>query len=176
MAVVRVRLEQGDADEALHYLDALSASPALQDTRQICKNEIVNAVLIAKTETMWQAGIIPDISASVPVSLPHADTNLCALWGNAPGNAMEAAAQAEEKTVIVRCEVHKGLFILQVENVLNEELLADLSTTKADKSAHGLGLPSMREIALRNSGTLETSVRDGKFALLICIPLVKAGL
>lgn len=120
---------------------------------------------------MWQAGIIPDISASVPVSLPLADTNRCALWGN----AMEAAEQAEEKTVIVRCEVHKGLFILQVENVLNEELLADLSTTKADKSAHGLGLPSMREIALRNGGTLEISVRDGKFALLICIPLVKAG-
>lgn len=136
----------------------------------------MNAVLIAKAEAVWQPEIMPDISASVSVSLPLADTNLCALFGNALDNAMEAVAQAEEKTVIVRCEVHEGMFILQVENVLNEELLADLSTTKADKSAHGLGLPSMREIALRNSGTLETSVREGKFALLICIPLVKAGL
>lgn len=57
---------------------------------------------------------------------------------------------------------------------MNGELSAVLSATKVDKSAHGLGLPSMREIALRNSGMLETSVRDGKFALLICIPLVKA--
>ena len=31
MTVVRAQLEQGDADGALHYLDALSASPALQD-------------------------------------------------------------------------------------------------------------------------------------------------
>ena len=117
-----------------------------------------------------------DLAALVPASLPLADTNLCALFGNAIDNDMEAVAQAEEKTVIVRCEVHKGLFILQVENILNEELSADLSTTKADKSVHGLGLPSIREITLCNNGTLETSVRDGKFALLICIPLVKAGL
>lgn len=53
MAVVRVRLEQGDADEALHYMDALSASSALQDAWRICENEIVNAVLIAKAEAVW---------------------------------------------------------------------------------------------------------------------------
>lgn len=53
MTVVRARLKQGDADGALHYLDALSASPALQDARRICENEIVNAVLIAKAEAVW---------------------------------------------------------------------------------------------------------------------------
>lgn len=52
MAVVRVRLEQGDADEALHYMDALSASPALQDAWRICENEIVNTALIAKAENV----------------------------------------------------------------------------------------------------------------------------
>lgn len=77
---------------------------------------------------------MPDISASVPVPLPLADTNLCALFGNALDNDVDVA-QAAEKTVIVRCEVHKGLFILQVESIiLNEELSADLSATKADKS------------------------------------------
>ena len=75
----------------------------------------MNAVLIANAEAVWQPEIMPDISASVSVSLPLADTNLCALFGNALDNAMEAVAQAEEKTVIVRCEVHEGMFILQVE-------------------------------------------------------------
>lgn len=175
MTVIRARLEQGDADGALDYLDALSASPALHGAQRICENEITNAVLTAKAEAMRQAGITPDISASVPVSLPLADIDLCALLGNALDNAMEAAAQAEEKTIIVRCKVQKGLFMLRVENTLDGEVLPGLPTTKGDPSAHGLGLPSMREIALRNGGTLETSVRDGKFALLICIPVAKTG-
>ena len=41
----------------------------------------------------------------------------------------------------------KGLFMLQVENALAGDETPDLATTKADKTAHGFGLPGMREIA-----------------------------
>lgn len=175
MTVIRARLEQGDSDGALCYLDALSASAALQGATRICENEIANAVLTAKAEAMRQTGITPDFAVALPVSLPLSDIDLCALLGNALDNAMEAAAQAEHRTVSVRCKVQKGLFMLRVENALAGEVRPDLSTTKADPSAHGLGLPSMREIASRNGGTLQTGVQDGKFALLICIPVARAG-
>ncbi|HIX90375.1 MAG TPA: GHKL domain-containing protein [Candidatus Agathobaculum pullicola] len=175
MTVIRARLEQGDTDGALYYLDALSESPALQGAQRICANEVANAVLVSKSEAMRQAGLIPDFAVTLPEPLPLFDTDLCAMLGNALDNAMEAAAQAGDKTVIVRCKVQKGLFMLRVENALDREVLPGLSTTKEDPSAHGLGLPSMREIASRNGGTLETSVQDGKFALLICIPVAKAG-
>lgn len=173
MTVIRGRLEQDDTAGALRYLEELSASPALQGTQRICENEAANAVLAAKAEAMRQAGLTPDFVITLPEPLPLSDTDLCALLGNALDNAMEAAAQAEDKTVTVRCKVQKGLFMLRVKNALVGEVQEDLSTTKADKSAHGLGLPSMREIASRNGGTLKAEAKDGRFELLICIPIVE---
>lgn len=174
MTVIRGRLEQDDTAGALRYLEELSASPALQGTQRICENEAANAVLVAKAEAMRQAGLTPDFVITLPEPLPLSDTDLCALLGNALDNAIEASAQADDKTITVRCKVQKGLFMLRVKNALVGEVPADLSTTKADKSAHGLGLPSMREIASRNGGTLKAEAKDGRFELLICIPIVES--
>ena len=128
-------------------------------------------MLAAKSEAMRQAGLTPDFAVSLPEALPLSDTDLAALLGNALDNAMEAAVRTEDKTVTVRCRVQKGLFMLRVDNALAGPLAADLPTTKADKTAHGLGLPGMREIAGRCGGTLEAGARNGRFQLLVCIPV-----
>lgn len=171
LTVVQGRLEQGDTAGALSYLEALTGSQALQGVRRICGNDTANAVLTAKAEAMRQAGLTPDFAVSLPETLPLSDTDLRALLGNALDNAMEAAVQAEDKTVTVRCRIQKGLFMLRVENALAGSVPADLSTTKADKTAHGLGLPGMREVAFRYGGTLEADAASGRFELLVCIPV-----
>ena len=72
--------------------------------------------------------------------------------------------------MILRCRVDKGLLMLRLENPVGGEVNPDLSTTKADKSSHGFGIPGMREIAERYGGTLNASVKDGKFELMVCFP------
>ena len=171
LTVVRGRLEQGDTAGALSYLEELSGSPALSGARRICENDTANAVLIAKAEAMRQAGLTPDFAVALPEQLPLSDLDLTALLGNALDNAMEAVVRAEDKTVSVRCRVQKGLFMLRVENALGGAVAPDLATTKADKTAHGLGLPGMREIAARYGGTLEAGVKAGQFELVVCIPI-----
>ena len=171
LTVVRGRLEQGDTAGALSYLEELSGSPALSGARRICENDTANAVLIAKAEAMRQAGLTPDFAVALPEQLPLSDLDLTALLGNALDNATEAAVRAEDKTVSVRCRVQKGLFMLRVENALGGAVAPDLATTKADKTAHGLGLPGMREIAARYGGTLEVGVKAGRFELVVCIPV-----
>ena len=61
--------------------------------------------------------------------------------------------------------------MLRVENAYAGELSPDLSTTKADKAAHGFGLAGMREIAERLGGSLETRANGGRFQLVVCLPL-----
>ena len=169
LTVVRGLLEKGDAQGAAGYLDQMAASPALRGGKRLCDNETANVVLAAKAEAMERAGIAADFAVSLPGELPVADTDLAALLGNALDNAMEGVEGAEEKRVTLRCRADKGLFMLRVENPAGAGIAPDLATTKADKSAHGFGIPGMREIAERYHGTLEVGVADNQFTLVVCL-------
>lgn len=171
LAVLQGLLEQNSPEKAETYLTELLGSPALGSGRRLCENETANVVLSAKWEELESRGLTADFEVSLPAALAIADTDLCALLGNALDNAMEAAAKAEDKRIVFRCRAEKGLFMLKVENTFAGEVQPELSTTKADKASHGLGLPGMREIAARYEGTLETRVTDGRFELMVCLPI-----
>ena len=47
----------------------------------------------------------------------------------------------------------------------------NLATTKVDKSAHGFGIPGMREIAEGYHGTLDVDAKDNCFILLVCLAI-----
>ncbi len=170
LTVVQGLLERGDTQGAVGYLEQMAGSQALQGVRRFCENESANVVLSAKAEAMEQAGITADFAVSLPKDLPVADTDLAALLGNALDNAIEGVQNAAVKKITLRCRVDKGLLMLRLENPVGGEVNPDLSTTKADKSSHGFGIPGMREIAERYGGTLNASVKDGKFELMVCFP------
>ena len=149
----------------------IAGSPALRGTRRLCENEAANAVLTAKAEAMEREGVAADFAVSLPRDLPVADMDLCALLGNALDNAIEGSRGAGERRITIRCKADKGLFMLRVENTLGGAVQPDLATTKTDKSAHGFGIPGMREIAERYGGTLDAGVRDNGFELVVCLPL-----
>ena len=171
LTVVRGLLEKGDAQGAAGYLDQMAGSPALRGGKRFCDNETANVVLAAKAEAMERSGIAADFAVSLPGELPVADTDLAALLGNALDNAMEGVEGAAEKRVVLRCRADKGLFMLRVENPMGAAINPDLATTKADKAAHGFGIPGMREIAERYGGTLDAGVRGGSFELVVCLPV-----
>ena len=173
LTAVRGLLEQGDEQGAIRYLDQMAGSPALRGTRRLCENEAANAVLTAKAEAMEREETVADFAVSLPRDLPVADVDLCALLGNALDNALEGTRGGTARRIAVRCKADKGLFMLRVENTLGGEVKPDLATTKADKAAHGFGIPGMREIAERYGGTLDAGVRDDRFELVVCLPLVQ---
>ena len=84
---------------------------------------------------------------------------------------MDAAAQASDPRIILRCRADKGMFMLRVENAMVGKTKDDLSTTKPDKTMHGFGLAGMREIADRYNGSLETRAGMGRFELIAAFPL-----
>lgn len=162
-------LKLGKVEEARRYLEQLGESKALGRPRRFCDNDTANVVLATKAETLEQAGVAYDFKVSLPPELPIANTDLCALLGNALDNAREGSQGLAGATVKLRCRYDKCLFMLSVENPIAAPPDKRLRTTKADKNAHGFGLPSMKNIAARYGGSLETTVTDDHFQLLVCL-------
>lgn len=169
LMVIQGLLKKEDIQKAIQYVDQIAKSPALQGGKQFCDNETANVVLSAKAEAMEQLGITADFAVSLPRNLPVADTDLASLLGNALDNAIEGVQDAKIKRVNLSCRVDKGLLMLRTENEASGTIHQDLSTTKADKTSHGFGLSSMREIAQRYHGTLDAGMENGRFVLVVCL-------
>lgn len=174
IAVIQNLLEQNDAARAANYLSELSGSDILSGSARICENDIVNAILSGKTALMERHGIAAEWAVSLPPDLTVADIDLCALFGNALDNAIEAARFAADKHILVCARADKGILMLQVENTYDTPLHMEhgrFRTTKADTAAHGLGLRGMQEIARRYGGSLAAETENGRFILTVYLML-----
>ncbi len=171
LAAVLAMLTGENTEQAVNYLKELLNSTALQGCRQFCSNETANAVLQAKADSIMQLGLEYDFHVEIPESISVSDMDLCSLLGNALDNAARAGACADDHRIVVRCRCDKGLFMLKVTNAYKGELYEDLRTTKTDKEHHGMGLSRMREIASGYGGYLKTNIADGRFELIVCLPI-----
>ncbi len=177
ITVAKSLLEQQDVAGAMRYLEMLCCSDVLTGRARICENDIANAVLSSKVAMMECEDIQADWGISLPKHLSISDIELCALIGNALDNAIEAVRHAQDKRIIVRARADKGVLMLRVENAIGKHprLEQDVfKTTKDDRSAHGFGLNGMQVIAQRHGGSLEATVKGGRFELVVCVPMQDA--
>lgn len=180
------------------YLKDLTENTAALQSLSYCKDSTVNAVLTVKKSFMEQNGIRMDLSLDLPAELPFDRTDVCALFANALDNAAEACMKlpAAERKILLMSKAQKGLFCLEVRNPVpassigifaetDANLSQDLShrpektalagalppTSKPDKTNHGFGLKSIKEIVDRYHGSLELRTENNMFNLFLYIPL-----
>ncbi len=166
-------LDAGENQKALEYLRGLQAAARPQAARY-CAHPTVNAVLAAKAAAAEEAGLLLQCTAHLPGTLPLSDLDLAALFGNALDNAIEAAQEAEEKTITLRTRADKGMLMIRVQNAYHgsrQKQGGRFDTTKSDPRAHGFGLKTMETIAQRYCGSLEAKAENGVFDLVIVIPV-----
>lgn len=98
------------------------------------------------------------------------ESDIYSLFGNALDNAIEYEMRLEEEKRVVRLTVKdvENMLFIRVENYYEgaaEISESDLETTKADRTAHGFGIRSMRRITERYGGEMSIENKNGMFCL-----------
>ena len=99
---------------------------------------------------------------------------MVAILGNLLDNSLEAMEGAEDSLRFINLTIRRinDMLIIKVENGCSSApALADgdLQTSKTDKALHGWGLRSVRTVAERYDGTIETEYNDHTFRAVVTL-------
>lgn len=105
--------------------------------------------------------------------------DLCAIFGNAMDNAMEATEKLEpaKREIHVRIGVTDGFAMLCFRNRFDGHLKKQgdrLLSRKTNAAEHGYGLDNIRRIAEQYGGTAAYEIEGEEFSLNVLLPLPKA--
>jgi hypothetical protein len=117
------------------------------------------------------------INAMLTPKLSIPEENLCTLFMNLLGNALEAAGQAEKgnRFIHLRTYIRSGFLAVLCENGYNGCLSTDqdgrLRSTKPESEAHGFGLALMETIAKKYKSILDVSYTETVFTIQTALKL-----
>lgn len=159
------------------YLDANKEDDANQQINQLINqldsNELpsftqhtgLNALLRLHFRTMKETGVTCEFEIKCPETMKFSDSDLSSLIGNILDNAREACEHSgTTKYVQLKLVYFNHSLVGSCENSTDGKITS-LATRKKDKSSHGFGLKSIRQIVEKYHGKLNYAIDDYSFKL-----------
>ena len=134
------------------------------------QNGIVDAIINQYYAKAQQSGITMEVKGRFPEECAIDAYDLCTIFSNVLSNALEAAVETEEKTILLECRYNDKNIIIVVKNSYNSEHLSRATqwkTRKENTDYHGYGLENMRECVERYNGVFDIEADDHIFTLTI---------
>jgi len=163
--------------EAKNYLDNLLENKVYNGKQYILtENDAVNAILNSKMSICKEYKIKMDCQISGSLNL-ISELDLSILLGNVLDNAIEACMKVKESPVIRLQMYNEGNYlVIVVSNSIEESVLErnpNLQTTKKDKSNHGFGTTSIKDIVKNHNGMIRFYEKNKEFITDIWLKLDK---
>lgn len=175
LSIVGSLLEEGNLFGAKEYFGSISGYMQTAN-RKFCRNSVVNAVINAKYQMMMNASMDVFLNIDIDKMMFIDDVSLCTIFANTLDNAIEACRKIEDtarRKLKLRCRyTENGYFSFELTNSkVNKitEKKGRFLSDKEDKSAHGIGISSVKEIVDKYDGTLDISYDKEWFKVVILI-------
>lgn len=177
LSIVGSLLEEGNLSGAKEYFGSISGYMQTAN-RKFCRNSVVNAVINAKYQMVMDASMDAFLNIDIDKMMSIDDVSLCTIFANTLDNAIEACRKIEDtarRKLKPRCRYKEnGYFSFELTNSkVNKitEKKGRFLSDKEDKSTHGIGISSVKEIVDKYDGTLDISYDKEWFKIVILIAL-----
>ena len=167
-------LSKGSTAEAIVYLENLR-SP-MQSIRQTAwtGDEAVDYLLNSKIALAVSQNIRVNTDIEFPRHTNILSVDLVTILGNLLDNSLEATEGAEDSLRFIELKIRRinDMLVIKAENGCSTAPAAadgNFQTPKTDKALHGWGLRSVRTVAERYDGTLETAYGDHTFHAVVTL-------
>ena len=175
MNEIKLLANRANVPEIQEYIDKMETYIQNPDDIVSSGNMEIDSVLNYMLQKAREKLETVTVRVMLPEKVKH-DFDVNVLLGNLLENAIEAAAQTEQKYLKLDIILKRGVLKIRIENSFLPEGLEEgerqgsrvFLTTKREKGQHGIGLESVRRIVEAYDGTMEVTPRDGLF----CVNLI----
>ncbi|MCI5621565.1 MAG: GHKL domain-containing protein [Lachnospiraceae bacterium] len=169
LAVIETLCESRKYDEVRSYVEKLSGSFS-PSGKMLTGNQIADSIVNQKMKIATEAGIDFSFQGNFS-SLEHMDgPDICGLLANAYDNAIEACLGQENAYIRTSAAATKNYITIEIRNSVAKKIRISnnrVTTTKADRNAHGYGLEIMKRIAGKYHGKCAFFCSDTEFSVTI---------
>lgn len=164
----------GRADPA--ELEQMKRMIGIYDSAVKTGNETLDTILTERSLYCEKHGILLSCMVDGKKLSFLTEGDVCALFGNALENAIEAVSRlerTEDRNISILVRERRGMLVITVDNPFSGELTFEgglPKTTKEDSGYHGYGLKSIRMVAEKYGGEA-TVTADEIFHLGILLPV-----
>lgn len=175
LATIRQFAENDDADSAKEYIRDVMNEYSKVTNVKICENYTANAILSHYIEKAREHKIPIKVQFVLEKDSKIQDLDLCVLIGNAIENAIEACLDANEnqRFINIRTTSKAGrLYIVFQNGYQNEPKMknGEFLSAKRDYKRSGVGISSIRAIAVKYGGEIKIETDNNVFKLAVMIP------
>lgn len=170
--------EMGNFEGLSEYLKAISASTDIINTRFSVGDDLINAILNAKSARADAVGIKLNVSGSVKSASSSYDlADIASLVGNVLDNAIEACLRIPPESLPKDEQPEITLTLSETENELNiyqknptdgkVRMIHGLLTSSKNNPNHGIGSGLIDSIVEKYHGHIDRTIKDNLFEIFI---------
>lgn len=174
LLVLQSMYEEGKMEDAHAYTEKLEQDINLPGAGILTGNKIVDMILREKVQRAKQQNIKFSFQGSLDSLHFMEDYDICGLFGNAYDNALEACSGLEKAYIKTTVNTTRNFITIKICNSVLEKVQIrnnHISTTKEDKTAHGLGIGNMKHIVRKYHGKSSFECSQQEFQFKVSFPV-----
>lgn len=147
--------EDGNIEEIRKYL---AKENQLIDKKMFCiktGNSVVDAIVNTKQNIAEQNGISFIVNGGIPKECKISDMDLGNILGNLIDNALEACTNEQDAYIELNIRQQKNFIVIKIVNKYSGKLSKHMTTTKKDRTFHGIGIKSVKSIVEKYNGEFQ---------------------
>lgn len=165
LLAVKTMAENNKCIDICSYVDGI-IDKGLNDVPKIVftDNDVFNAIMNAKLALCRQKNIYTSINIANEAIQHITPSDVVVLFGNIFDNAIEAAENTVEKTIILIVRLQGEYVSIYMENSFDKKFSSiELKTTKTGSLYHGMGIKNIRQVVERHEGMIDYFQYDNIF-------------
>lgn len=162
-AIICGLLEEGETKRASDYASGLVSYTYGADVYAHSGCLEIDCILNFKLQQAANKDIVVELTVDIPANLDAAPSMIAVIFGNLLDNAVNAAANANDKWMKISVRHKKGILYLDIINSYDGLVLPDYKSRKKNPASHGIGLANVARAVRENHGILKLSHDEKAF-------------